>query len=95
MDFAIDSKGKTALVTGSSRGIGREAALMLASLGARVIFHGTKETPQLLSAVAEAGEKAFSLEETLILPPSMPRLEKLLCYQLQPQITEEAITERI
>ena len=39
----------------------------------------------------DAGEKAFSLEETLMLPPSMPRMEKLLCYQLQPQITEEKI----
>ena len=39
----------------------------------------------------EAGEKAFSLEETLTLPPSMPRMEKLLCYQLQPQITEQKL----
>lgn len=39
----------------------------------------------------EAGEKAFSLEETLNLPPSMPKMEKLLCYQLQPQITEEKL----
>lgn len=39
----------------------------------------------------EAGEKAFSLEETVELPPSMPRMEKLLSYQLQPQITEEKL----
>ena len=39
----------------------------------------------------EAGEKAFTLEETVMLPPSMPRIEKLLCYQMQPQITEEKL----
>ena len=37
----------------------------------------------------EAGEKAFSLEETLTLPPSVPKPEKLMAYHLQPEITEE------
>lgn len=37
----------------------------------------------------EAGEKVFSLEETLSLPPSMPKMETLLSYNLQPEITEE------
>ena len=41
-----------------------------------------------IELLAEAGEKAFSLEETLVLPPSVPVLEELLHYQLQPQITE-------
>ena len=54
-------KGKTALVTGSSRGIGRAAALKLASLGAKVIFHWAKESEKLRSAVAEAGDKAECL----------------------------------
>ena len=36
----------------------------------------------------EAGEKAFSLEETLHLPPSMPKMETLLGCNLQPEITE-------
>ena len=58
MGFSMDFKGKRAFVTGSSRGIGRAAALLLASLGAEVVFHGTKESPQLLSAVKEAGEDA-------------------------------------
>lgn len=50
--------GKIALVTGSSRGIGRAAGLKLASLGAKVIFHGVKESEKLRSAVAEAGNLA-------------------------------------
>lgn len=53
--------GKRALVTGSSRGIGRAAALTLAKLGAQVIFHGSKASPKLDSAVAEAGAGATSL----------------------------------
>ena len=50
--------GKTALVTGSSRGIGKAAALKLAALGANVIFHGSKDSEKLRSAVAEAGKNA-------------------------------------
>ena len=46
--------GKTAFITGSSRDIGRAAGLKLASLGAKVIFHGVKESEKLLSAVADA-----------------------------------------
>ncbi|WP_439026748.1 SDR family oxidoreductase [Haloarchaeobius sp. DT45] len=36
----VDLDGKTVLVTGSTAGIGRETALALGSLGARVIVHG-------------------------------------------------------
>ena len=57
-DMMNTFEGKTARVTGSSRGIGRAAALKLASLGARVIFHGTQPGEKLLSAVAEAGGSA-------------------------------------
>lgn len=53
-----DLSGKIALVTGSSRGIGRAAGLKLAVLGAKVIFHGVKESENLRSAVANAGDKA-------------------------------------
>jgi len=44
--------GKTAWVTGSSRGIGRVIASHLASLGARVAVHGT--TPTSARALGEA-----------------------------------------
>ena len=40
---------------------------------------------------AEAGEKTFSLEETLNLPPSVPKMEKLMAYHMQPEITEEKL----
>ena len=53
-----DLSRKTALVTGSSRGIGRAAGLTLAARGANVIFHGVRESDKLRSAVAEAGPGA-------------------------------------
>lgn len=49
----------------------------------------TKAYPMELPA--EAGEKAFTLEESLTLPPSAPKLEKLTRYYLQPEITEEKL----
>ena len=51
----LDLTGKRALVTGSSRGIGRAAALLLAKLGAEVIFHGSRASDKLAAATAAAG----------------------------------------
>ena len=39
----------------------------------------------------EAGEKTFLLDEELTLPGSCPAPEKLLCYQLQPQVTDKKV----
>lgn len=39
----------------------------------------------------EAGEKAFTLEDTLPLPPSSPAMEQLLYYRVLPEVTEEKI----
>ncbi len=61
MSNDLNLSGKTALVTGSSRGIGRATGLKLASLGAKVIFHGVTASEKLASAVAEAGNGALSL----------------------------------
>ena len=61
MGEAMNLTGKKALVTGSSRGIGRAAGVKLASMGAKVIFHGVTASEKLASAVAEAGEGSLSL----------------------------------
>jgi 3-oxoacyl-[acyl-carrier protein] reductase len=52
----LDFDGQTALVTGATRGIGRQIALDLASLGARVLLTGTDEQRALGSAKLLSGK---------------------------------------
>jgi NAD(P)-dependent dehydrogenase (short-subunit alcohol dehydrogenase family) len=54
-------QGKTAFVTGSSRGIGRAIVLGLAELGANVVVHGVragKAADEVLTAVRALGREA-------------------------------------
>jgi 3-oxoacyl-[acyl-carrier protein] reductase len=60
----IDLAGRTALVTGGSRGIGRACCLGLARAGARVAVNYRVETPAadgVVRAIEEAGGEAFSI----------------------------------
>ena len=56
----VDVKGKWALITGASRGIGYGAALLLAERGCSLILHGRQEAhlEKVLSAVRERGVEA-------------------------------------
>jgi gluconate 5-dehydrogenase len=56
----FDISGKTALVTGSSRGIGRALVTALAEAGARVVVHGRDSTR--VEAVRSELEARFSTE---------------------------------
>ena len=47
--------GKVALITGSSRGIGRAIALELARLGAEVVVHYLRKKSAAAEVVAEMG----------------------------------------
>jgi 3-oxoacyl-[acyl-carrier protein] reductase len=71
-----DLAGRTALVTGSSRGIGRAVALELARAGARVVVHGrtaagAEETAALLAA---SGRHAGTVLADLAQPGAVERL---------------------
>jgi 3-oxoacyl-[acyl-carrier protein] reductase len=60
--------GKTALVTGASRGIGRATALTLAQAGAQVIVHystGEKEATGVVTDIRNAGGKADKIAADL------------------------------
>ncbi len=57
----FDLSGRTALVTGSTRGLGRQFAESLAEAGADIIIHGRDEAllAESAAAVEERGRKAY------------------------------------
>ena len=69
--------GKTALVTGASRGMGRAAALALAAGGARIIVHyGRKvdEAKTVVDQIRAAGGRADALSADLAAPDGAHKL---------------------
>ena len=71
--------GKTALVTGASRGIGRAAALALAKQGAQVLVHygrNAKEAEAVVAEIRKAGGRADAVAADLAAPDGAHRLAK-------------------
>ncbi len=63
--------GKTALVTGASRGIGRACALALAQAGAQVLVHyssGAKEAEAVVAEIRKSGGRAEKVAADLGAP---------------------------
>ena len=71
--------GKTALVTGGSRGIGRAAALALGKAGAHVLVHygrARKEAEEVAAQIRAAGCRADTVSADLALPDGPHNLAK-------------------
>jgi len=63
-----DLSGKTALVTGASRGMGRAAALALGKAGAQVLVHyssGAKEAEAVVAEIRKTGARADAIQVDL------------------------------
>ncbi len=73
--------GKTALVTGASRGIGRASALALAKAGAQVLVHyssSEKEAEAVVAEIRQAGGRAEKVAADLRAPNGPHALAKLV-----------------
>jgi len=71
--------GKTALVTGASRGIGRASALALAKAAAQVLVHysrGAKEAEAVVAEIRKAGGRADAVAVDLSAPDGPHKLAK-------------------
>jgi 3-oxoacyl-[acyl-carrier protein] reductase len=70
-EFMNKLEGKTALVTGASRGIGRAIALALAQAGAQVLVHygsNEKEADAVVAEIRDSGGKAEKVGSDLRKP---------------------------
>src|SRR5712664_1338834 len=71
--------GKTALVTGASRGMGRASALALAAAGAQVLVHygrGAKEADGVVAEIRKAGGRADAIATDLATADGAGKLAK-------------------
>ncbi len=73
MKHPFDLSGQVAVITGSSRGIGRSAAEIMASLGAKVVVSSRKA--DACEAVAEGIRKAGG--EAIVIPCNISRKEEV------------------
>jgi 3-oxoacyl-[acyl-carrier protein] reductase len=74
--------GKTALVTGGSRGIGRAAALALGEAGAQVLVHyhrAAKDAEAVVARLREAGGRADAVPADLGAPDGPHKLAMQVC----------------
>ncbi|MBI5366132.1 MAG: 3-oxoacyl-[acyl-carrier-protein] reductase [Planctomycetes bacterium] len=76
MSVSVDLAGKAAIVTGASRGIGREIALALAEAGAAVLCAATNEAllAETVKAITDKGGKAQAVKADVALAADAEKL---------------------
>ena len=81
-------KGKIALVTGASRGIGRSIALHLAHAGALVVVHYSKrkEAESVVDKIKQDGGSAFAIRADLSTFNGINNLYSMMDQSLQKYI---------
>ncbi|MCU1349734.1 MAG: 3-oxoacyl-ACP reductase [Acidobacteria bacterium] len=67
-DTTLDLTGRTVLITGASRGIGREAAIRMAAAGATVAVNYHRGEREAGEVVAAIGERAFAVRANVADP---------------------------
>ncbi|MBI5408905.1 MAG: 3-oxoacyl-ACP reductase FabG [Nitrospirae bacterium] len=73
----LDLSGKTALVTGGSKGIGRETSILLAKAGAKVIINYNKsaeKAEEVKKALADSGAEADIFKADISAPEEVQAL---------------------
>jgi NAD(P)-dependent dehydrogenase (short-subunit alcohol dehydrogenase family) len=77
--ISMNLSGKTAVVTGASRGIGRASALALAERGAHVLVHygrSKAEAQAVVDEIRKAGAQAEAVESDLAAPDGAEKLAR-------------------
>ncbi|AOB38793.1 SDR family oxidoreductase [Bordetella parapertussis] len=86
--------GRTALVTGASRGIGRAIALALGRCGATVAVHynaAREQADEVVQAIGAAGGRAWALRADLAHPDGAGALARDLRASLREQTGDEGL----
>lgn len=79
-------RGKTAIVTGSSRGIGAQVALTLAQAGATVVVNYAKDklaADKVCEAILESGGQCLAVKGDVSKPAEVKKLFTTVCEQFK------------